>query len=223
MVRQDSDLSAKEERVRVTPVVSMTNHAFEVDVYNEGEIDIHVKQVCIGVGDEEKTLTVPLLKLTPMPAGGQIEYICVGEIWCDIQTRREARFGLVNVPDEMVASFAAAPPESIWLSVKTYGGEIHRVSGERLEPALSLALAARKADAKARSPRLVALIRGNGMKTEIAQVRVELRRKGRAKLTWIRGRQEDTGLSDSDLDTLSSQILNGLGLGRIGDIEWRIE
>jgi hypothetical protein len=222
---------AKQEQVRVTLGLG-TQEGFYADIYNSGDVPVYIKEVALGreMGPNQ-TMRTPLLVATPMPVTdgkGSIAYVVLGQKNCDLRARKEARFLFPRFPSTVVQQMATCPQDNVWLSVSTYGGEIHRVGGEEVQPVLAELVKLWQAMEEAERPKVVSVVfythQAGSMKKEVGTIKAHLVKPGgvgpyQVRLDPISG----LSISREEGDQLAKELVNNKAIGRLGEYEWRVE
>mgnify|MGYP002784767469 CR=1 FL=1 len=222
---------AKKEQVRVKLGLS-TTEGFYADIYNCGEVPVYLKEVALGreLGSDQ-TIRTPLLVATPMPVAdgrGSISYVVLGQKNHDLPARKEARFVLPLCPSPLIQAMATCPAETIWLSVSTHGGEIHRLNGGEVQPVLVEFVKLCEAMEEAAKPRTMVVkfyIHENGTTNEVGSMKAHSVRRVGDGGVQVRLESESSGFSISyeEGQRLAQEIASGKTIGRLVKYEWRIE
>jgi hypothetical protein len=224
---------AKKEQVRVTLGLGLgTQEGFYADIYNSGEIPVYIKEVALGreLGPNQTTRT-PLLFATPMPVTdgrGTVAHVVLGQKNCDLPARKEVRFVLPHFPSGVIRQMATCPQDDVSLSVSNYGGEIHRVRGEEVQPVLVELLKLWEAMEEAEKPKVLNVVfftpEDGGMRKEVGTMKAHLVKPGgrgpsQVRLEPISG----FSLSREEGERLTQELVNNKASGQVGQYEWRVE
>ena len=222
---------AKKEQVRVNLGLG-TQEGFYADIYNSGEVPVYIKEVSLGREIKpDQTMRTPLLIATPMPVAdgkGSVAYVVLGQKNCDLPARKEVRFVLPRLPSPFFQQMANCPPEAIWLAVSTYGGEVHRVKGEEVQPVLAEAVKLWDAMDEAAKPKTLQVVfytrEGENTMKEVGTIKAVLVKPGGRGPVQV-GLEPVSGFSISreEGDQLAQELVNNKAIGRLGEYEWWVE
>ncbi len=222
---------AKKEEVRVNLGVMVPGGLY-VDIYNSGQIPVYIKEVALGRDlDDDTTMRTPLLVATAMPVTdgkGSVAYVVLGEKSYDLTARKEVRFVLPRFPSSFIQVMATCPQEKVWLSVNTYGGEIHRLRGDQVQPDLAELEKLYRGMEEAEKPKVMKVrfytqAEGSTLK-EIGMITVHLAKPGGIGPFQVRFEPESGfSLSYQDGQRLAEELANNKVIGRLGNYEWRVE
>jgi hypothetical protein len=127
-----------------------------------------------------------------------------------------------------LSRLATCSPEAVWLSVSTYGGEIHRVSGEEVQHVLGEVVKLWEAMEKAAKPKTLQVVfyarEGGNVMKEVGTVKALLAKPGgrgpfQVRLEPISG----FSISREEGDRLAQELVNNKAVGKLGQYEWRVE
>jgi hypothetical protein len=222
---------AKKEQIRVNLGLG-SQEGFYADIYNSGEIPVYIKEVALGreVGPNQ-TMRTPLLHAIQMPATdgkGSVAYVVLGQKNCDLPARKEARFVLPRLPSQLIQQMTNCAPEAIWLSVSTYGGEIHRAKGEEVQPVLAETVKLWEAMEEAAKPRTLQILfytrEAENVVKEVGRVKAILVKPGdrgpvQVHLEPISG----FSISREEGDQLAKELVNNRSTGQLGQFEWHVD
>jgi hypothetical protein len=221
---------SKKEQVRVTLGLDC-QHSLFADIYNFGDIPVYVKEVALCKEVEPAgVMRVPLLPTLSLPDGrGAIEHVVPGQKNYDLPVRKEVCFVLPRSPSPaIIQGMSTCPPEKVWLSVSTFGGEIYRVKGEEVQPLLVLVAKLWEKLAEAAKPRNLQVAfytSGSGdTKVEVGKVKAQLVRPGGTGPVQV-GFEPISGFSISreQANQLGHDLVDYKAIGRLGEYEWRVE
>jgi hypothetical protein len=223
--------AAKKEEVRVSMGLS-TQEGFYGDIYNSGEVPVYIKEVVLGRDLKPyQTMRTPLLVAMPMPIAdgrGSETYVVLGQKTHDLPARKEVRFVLPRFPSPVIQQMATCPPNVVWLAVTTYGGEIHRVKGEKVQPVLAELVKLWEAMEEAAKPKTLQVVfytrEGGSTMKEAGTVKALLVKPGgrgpfQVRLEPISG----FSISQEEGDQLAQELVNNRAIGHLGQYEWRVE
>ena len=218
-----------------------TSGSVYVDVYNSGDLEVYIKEVALIREDKDEsksppfdisTVSVPLLAATELPVAdgkGSSIRVALGQKTCDILPRKQARFVLPRCPSSVIQHFIAKGPESLALSIRTFGGEISRLGGDRVHSLLSNFVAILQSIEEAEKPKLTVVRfyrRHNGSAVEeVGTVKVHSSKRSSDGLVHFRVGDASPGLTFSEDDgrRLVEALRTNTVIGEIGEYEWRIE
>lgn len=223
--------AAKKEEVRVTLGIG-TEEGLFVDVFNSGEVPVYIKEVALcKQAPQESLVKLPLLAAVPMTVTdgkGSIAYVVPGTKNHDLPARKEVRYVLPRFPAAMLRQLSSGAPENVWLSVFSYGGEVHRVSSGEVHPALLdlvKLLELLEEQAKPKILNVVFYTHGDGgIKKEVGALKAHLARPGgkgpvQVSLEPVPG----FAISKEEGERLAQDLVNQMAIGKCGKYEWRVE
>ncbi|MCI0722295.1 MAG: ATP-binding protein [Acidobacteria bacterium] len=221
---------AKKEQVRLSLGLS-TQDGFYADIYNSGEVPVYIKEVALGRDlGPDKTMRTPLLATLAVPVAdgrGSVGHVAPGQKNHDVPARKEGHFVLPRFPSAVVQQMATCSPETVWLSVSTYGGEIYRVPGEQVQPVLAEVVKLWEAIEEAAKPKnlqVVFYIHEGGIIKEVGTIRALLVKPGEGRQVEVRLEPISRfSIPQEDEEWLAQDLVNNKVIGRLGQYEWRVE
>jgi hypothetical protein len=144
----------------------------------------------------------------------------------DLAVRKEVRYCLTRVPSSVIHELTQCPIESLFLSISTFGKEIHRFGGDEIHQILEKVEETYKAIEEKEKPKvtIVNFYTGNSpILTEVGTLKVHATRQPDGSLaTRIEPVSLGFSLSYEEGERLIQQVISNHALGRIGKYEWRI-
>jgi hypothetical protein len=222
---------AKKEQVRVTLGLG-TQEGFYADIYNSGQVPVYIKEVTLCKELKPDTvMSTPLLATLAMPVAdgkGSVAHVVPGHKNYDLPARKEVRFVLPQFPSAVVQQIATCPQDNVWLSVYSFGGEIHRVRGEEIQPVLVELVKLWQAMEEAAKPKVMSVVfythEDGSLKKEVGTIKAHLVKPGgrgpvQVRLEPISG----FSISHEEGEQLAQELVNNKAIGRLGEYEWRVE
>jgi hypothetical protein len=218
------------EQVRVKLGLGIPGGLY-ADVFNSGQVPVYVKRVAIVAGSRDETKdppsqemsrSIPLLTTLDLPVAdgqGSSVHVALGPQKADIDPRREVRFVLQRYPSEFLETFTTLP-EAVWLSVETFGGEIHQVPGANVVPLLVEFIKYIKLQEAAEKPTIVSFYTGDGYLIREGTVTIQ-GKDGRREVT-IESIVDGFKLSDDEQTELIRDLIADRVCGRVGKYQWRL-
>ncbi len=219
------------ESVRVSLILDI-RYGFVADIYNDGEIEVYIKEValCYRAG-EIGLVSIPLLVSIPMllaDGKGSEVHFAPGRKNHDLPCRKEVKFILARFPIASLEGAAIGSPDDVWLAVISFGGEVHRVLGEEVQTVLRKVLELWRMAEEEEKPSNLTVIFFNRVgesRDEVGRIQVAVSKRYRSNVLDVQFVDGGTGWNVGY--EMGQQLLQELAAGQlsgwIGKYGWRID
>jgi hypothetical protein len=231
--QREEERRAKEEQskeqVRATIGISTTEGLY-VEVYNCGHVAVYLKEIGltrdIGTKGLSTLALFPTISHVALDGKGTVLRQAIPHKSYDLATRKEVRFILARVPSSVIHELNQCPKESLYLSISTFGGEIHRIPGEEVKPVLEKVEELYRAMEEQEKHKITTVhfyTTDSPMRREIGTMRVHAAPKPDGSYaTRIESLTPGFSLSYEEGEWLAQQVVSNHAIGRVGSYEWRI-